>query len=104
MVNITTAFTDTAAGRVAFGSVGAGYGTLLSCSGSVRKLIITNSLNQEVVISLDNGTTDFIYLPANVGIILDFDNSVHFSGVVQVKHNGVAPTSGAIAAGIIKGN
>ena len=101
-LSLVTAYTN--AGRLAFGSVGAGYTVLLAAvSGSVRKIVITNSLNQEVVLSINNATNDFIYLPALQGIVIDLDNSMHWSGIVQVKHNGVAPTGGAISAGVILG-
>jgi len=104
MVNITSVLVDTNAGRLAAAAVTNTFATLLSASGSVRKLIITNSLNQECSISLDNGVTVFVYLPPSVGLVLDFDNSVHFSGIIQVKYEAVAPTSGFICAGILKGH
>ena len=105
MPALTQVSNYTAAGRLAFGSVLAGYATLLpAVSGSVRKLIITNSLDAETVLSLDGGTTDFIFLPAQQGIIIDFDTSMHWAGTCSVKRQSTAPTVGAISAGVLIGN
>lgn len=96
--------TPQAGQRIAFGSVAAAYGDLLtSVKGRGVVLVITNSLDAEVTISLDGGTTDFIWLPAGVGLTLDLGaNSAEFSGTVSVKYTSGAPTSGAIAAGVIR--
>lgn len=98
-----------AGGRLAFGSVGAGYSSLLTVAGRGAILMITSSLNQEVVISLDGGTTNWGYLPlvpataAGFPYIIEFGASdAEYTGTVSVKHNGVAPTAGAIAASIIR--
>lgn len=94
----------TAGGRLAFGSVGAGYAALLTTPQNVRMLIITNSLNTECVVSFNGGTTDHLYLPANQGVSLDFgSNWLNHNGTISVKHNGSAPASGAIAAFAILG-
>lgn len=103
MANLAKTRFGVAPGRLAFGSVTGSYVTLLAATGSVRKLLLTNSLDKETIITLDGGTTDFIYLPASTGLLLDFDISLQYSGTVQVKHNGVAPTVGAISAGIVLG-
>lgn len=97
------ALVNVAGGRLAFGAVGAGYSTLLAATGSVGILIISNSLNTETVISLDNGTTDFLFLQAGASLTVDFSaNDMCFSGTIRVKHNGAAPASGNIAASIIR--
>ena len=101
MPALTQVVNYTAPGRLAAGAVTGSYATLLpAVSASVRKLIITNSLDQETVISLNGGATDFLFLPAQQGIIIDFDTSMHWAGSCVVKHNGVAPSVGAISAGV----
>lgn len=101
-MSASQAFITQAGAAIAFGSVGAGYGTALAITGSARKVIIASSLNQECVVSLDGGTTDFMVFPANFTLTLDFDPSMIYSGTVSVKHNGVAPTSGKFIVGVIK--
>ena len=91
-----------AGGTLAFGSVGAGYASLYVVSGIGRKLIITNSLDKQTVLSFDGGTTDFIKLPAGQGLVIDFDTSLQFGNItISVKHDGVAPTVGSINANVI---
>ena len=100
----TRALVNSTAGRRAFGSVGAGYANLLGpISGRGVVLFITNSLDSEVVISLDAGTTDWMYLPAGTPVTIDMiTNELEWSGSISVKHNGVAPTVGAIAASVLR--
>lgn len=95
----------TAGGQLAFGGVGAVYATLLNAPQNVRMLIITNTLNLECIISFNGGTTDHLYLPANVGVQLDFGaNWLNHNGTISVKQgSGGAPTSGMIAAFAITG-
>jgi len=90
--------------RLAFGSVSGTYANLLaSIQGRAVCLVITNSLNSESVLSLDGGTTDWGFIPARVSLVIDLaSNETEYNGTVSVKHNGVAPTSGAIAASIIR--
>ena len=92
-------------GYLTSAGIGAAYADLIAgVEGSVRKIVISNSLNTEVVLSLDNGTTDFIVLqPNSAPLVLDLDVSMHWAGTIRVKHNGVAPASGAISAGVILG-
>lgn len=94
--------------RIAFGSVGAGYSTVatlepvaistsLPPAGGVAILNFQNSLNQDVILSFDNGTTDSVYLLAGKDYSLDLGAAdLSYTGVVRIKHAGVAPTSGAI--------
>lgn len=97
-------FKPFAGASVAFGSVGAGYGNLLaSIPGRGYILTITNSLDADVWISLDGGTTDYVRLPAGVGISLDFGASeVEYAGTVSVKYGTGAPTSGFISCGVVR--
>jgi hypothetical protein len=90
--------------RIAFGSVTASYTDLLtSVKGRGMILVVTNSLDAETTLSLDGGTTDFLWLPAQTGLTLDLGtNQAEFSGTVSIKYTSGAPTTGAIAAGIIR--
>lgn len=96
------AFVDQAGAAIAFGSVGGSYSAALAVTGSARKVVIVSSLNQECVVSLDGGTTNFMVFPASFTLTLDFDPTMIYSGTVSVKHNGVAPTSGRFIVGVIK--
>lgn len=93
----------TAHGRLAFGSVTGAYQALQSTVGNVRKLVVSNSLNSEMLLSLDGGTTDWLALQAGQSLVLDFDMTLAYNGTVSVKHNGTAPTAGNISVAIIKG-
>jgi hypothetical protein len=98
------ALVNSTAGRRAFGSVSSGYANLLGpISGRGIVLFVTNSLDSEVVISLDAGTTDWMYLPAGTPVTIDLStNGAEWSGSISVKHNGTAPTVGAIAASVLR--
>lgn len=105
-MSVTQRYFDIADGRLAFGSITGTYATLKSgISGSVRQIIISTSLNNEIILSLDGGTTDFLHMPGSTiprELILDLDEG-QWTGDVKVKHNGVASTSGFIAVGFIRG-
>lgn len=104
-MSIERAKYTTAGGRLAFGSVGAGYAALLTTPQSVKMLTITNSLNVECVVSFNGGTTDNLYLPALTGVQLDFAASeLNHNGTISVKQGAAgAPASGMIAAFAITG-
>lgn len=88
------------AARVGFASVTGTYVTALTVVGNGVLMNIISNLNQEVVISLNGGLNDHIYVPPGVTPVvfaLDFGtNELSYSGVIQLKHTGVAPASGAI--------
>jgi len=89
---------------LAFGGVTGTYAALSSAiSGRGVFMQISSSLNADVVISLDGGTTDWMVLPAGQSVSIPFGSlEVEFSGTVSVKHNGAAATSGIISVGIIR--
>ena len=91
-----------AGGAIAFGSVGAGYGTALAVTGTVRKLIFASTLDQECVVSLDGGTTNWMVFPANFTLTIDLNPDMQYSGTISVKHNGVAPLSGKFIVAVIR--
>lgn len=101
---------NTTASFTAFGAVTGSYTTIFTPGGGARKLIITASFDQVVVISLDNGTTDFTYVPlgsvAPFVLIVDFGPELFYGGaanIVKIKHNGVAPTAGYISVNCVYG-
>lgn len=113
MPSMTQALFNDTYGRLAFGSITGTYATLKAVTtvtgsvtgnkGSAGILEFFNTLNQDVIISLDGGTTDAIYLPAGLSYTIDlFANFLEFVGTIQVKHAGVAPTSGGISVTIIR--
>jgi len=65
----------------------------------VHVLLLFNSCNNTILVSLDGGTTDTLKLDASESVSLDLKNSklVLASGVqIQAKHDGSAPTSGSL--------
>lgn len=99
---------------VAFGSVTGSYTTLADVTppantvvgtqnGAAAIIMIQNSLNQPVILSFNGGVTDSIYLfTTTSGFVIDLTASeLRFSGVISIKHAGVAPTSGAIAVNAV---
>lgn len=97
-----------AAGRVAFGGISGTYATLIGPVSDVRHIIITNTLDNEVIISLDGGTTAYLYIPGSILLaskeyVISLPPDLAYNGTISVKHNGAAPTAGVIAAGVITG-
>lgn len=101
-------------GRAAFGSIGAGFTNLLDATkdfsgatpnGMVTVIMIDSTLNTDVDLSLDGGATASIRVKANQGRIIDLlANNMTWAGVIQVRHSGVAPSSGDITIEVIRGN
>ncbi|OQB10453.1 MAG: hypothetical protein BWY21_00374 [Parcubacteria group bacterium ADurb.Bin216] len=94
----------TAGGRIAGTSITGSYQNVLSSvPGRGLVLVIANSCNQELVVSLDGGTTDWMYFPPGYSPNIDLAaNDAEYSGTVSVKHNGVAPASGVFSVGVIR--
>lgn len=104
---------NTAYGRLAFGSITGTYATLLTVTpstgsitnnrGAATILYFFNNLNADVIISLDGGTTDAVYLPANFSWTCDLSTgNMLYTGTIQVKHTGSAPASGGIACSVVR--
>lgn len=94
-------------GSIAFGSITGAYQNIFSSSVQGRGVVlyILNTLNQDMILSLDSGTTDWIALPAGLSITIDLGaNEVEYSGNIAVKNNGISPTSGRISVGVIRSN
>jgi hypothetical protein len=90
---------------VAFGAVTAGYTALRSLTRSIRMIVITNTLDATVTLSLDDGVSDFLRLQAGKDLTLDFGaNAIHVSGVLRMKYAVGAPTAGEINFTFIAGN
>lgn len=98
------AIVNGAGNSLAFGSVVVGYTALLtSVVGKVVVLFIDSTLNGDVVLSLDGGTTDWRLLPAGTSTTIDFGaQEAIWNGTLSVKYNSAASTSGFIAASYIK--
>lgn len=96
---------NTAAGRLAFGSISGTYATLLALTtGNYRMLVIYNGTDKEMIVSLDGGTTAFAYIATGKELSLNFGAAdLEFNGTIQVKDNGSAATSGAITVCAVRG-
>ena len=95
-----------AEGRVAAASVGAGYAAIQSNLSRVINITFANSLNGDVSISFDGGTTTYITLPAGQTLSVDLGaNHAEYSGTISIKQGpSGASTTGFISCGVIKVN
>lgn len=95
-----------AVSRLTSAGIGATYADLGSVFNDyVIVIMITNSLNGDVMLSFDDGVTDHIWLPAGQDLILDLrSNGYRFplATQIQIKDGDTAPTSGTIALTLIK--
>jgi hypothetical protein len=67
-------------------------------------LIIRNSCDKEVMVSLDNGATDHFSMDAGDSLIIDLDQADLYltaSSVIKAKYASVVPTTGKIKASVI---
>lgn len=86
------------------------YQTLLDCRSSrVAILIIQNTCNQLIDISLDGGVTLWATIPlassSRGPLIINFAaNGLDYSGIIQVKETSTKVTTGSISAAIIRSN
>lgn len=112
MANFNQALFNNPYTRVAFGSITGSFTTIDTItdwnagsaqSGSVAVIMIQNSLNQDVILSFDGGTTESLYLSSTTtGLVIDLAASnMIFQGVIQIKHAGAAPGSGALVLNTI---
>ena len=104
---------NTTYGRYLYSAITGAYSTLLTVAnttgsvtsnvGFARIIYIFNTLDQDVILSFDNGTTDSVFLPAGKSWTCDLSTgNMYFSGVIRVKHAGVAPASGNIACSVVR--
>ena len=90
-------------GKLTCSALTGSYATLVATTFVTCTLLVYNSCDQTVLISLDGGTTGFLELEAGEGSALDLcANGRHVaSGVnIQAKHGGVVPTAGTLRASI----
>lgn len=88
----------------AFGSITGSYLFISSqINGRCAFLSIKNTLDTVSIISLDGGTTDWLFLPPNTSIDIPFGAAgVEYTGRVAVKHNGAAPAAGFISTAVVR--
>lgn len=98
-------------GRLAGASITGSYQTLINiargsgflAAESATILLFFNTLDKDIIVSLNGGVTDWGYIPALANWTLDLTaGDMLFTGVVQVKHAGVAPTTGAISVSAVR--
>lgn len=104
---------DTAYGRLDAAGVLAGYSTLLdvqAVNGSVTGnkggatiLFFFNTLDADVILSLDNGTTDAVYLHAGKSWTMDLSaGEMRYVGTIRVKRASGAAATGSIACTAVR--
>lgn len=90
--------TNVSVGSLAFGSISGTYAALKTGVERCRGLLFFSSLDKDVIISIDGGTTDFAWIPANSSFILNFEQfGLQYSGSLSVKQGG----GGACTSGFI---
>jgi hypothetical protein len=90
-------------GKITCSALTGSYATLVSVTFNTCIVLVFNSCDNTLLLSLDSGTTDFAELEAGESLGLDLcANGRHVaSGVtIQAKHGGVAPTAGTLRASI----
>lgn len=88
---------------IAFSSVGAGYGTLITPSGNAREILIYNNTDADIRGSFNGGTTDHWFIPAKTGIILDWATINRFQvATISIKRDSAAPTEGNVYANVVR--
>ena len=104
---------NTTYGRLDAAAVLAGYTTILNVvvvSGSISNNIgaatiiyFSNTLDADIVISLDNGTTDGFFLHAGKSLTIDLSaGNMRFEGVIRIKRFSGAPAAGSIACSVVR--
>jgi len=102
MAGITTADVSFTGPTIAAASVTGTYAALNTFNGkSVQVLVLINTLNQEVTLSLDEGVTNWMVLPVVSTFLSITLPHMQWSGVVSIKHNGAAATAGRLSIGFI---
>lgn len=98
-------------GVLAFGDVLSTYVTLLTPTDDADFLMIFNTLNTDVILEVPSKnersatyTTKEIYVTAGTPFVLDFRAGVKrlAKGLIRVKYFSGAPTSGSIAATVMR--
>jgi hypothetical protein len=100
----TKAATFQAEGSLNGVSLTGSYQTVATAAGNVRIVVIRNTCNQEIVLSLDSGSSDTFTLDEGDTITLDLGvNGRHLTNAVTVraKHAGTVPTAGKIRVTLI---
>lgn len=96
---------DTTA-TIAFGTVTGSYATAITVAGNARQLHIVSSLDQDVKLKFATDAGEFTVAAGNVAHAIQLaDFGVDPSSpsvVVQIKHTGVAPTTGSITLNTTK--
>lgn len=80
--------------EIAGASLTGSYQTVYTASDDVIILLVTNTCDEDIYVSLDGGTTDHYKLSSsNTGFVIDYtSNSLRLpKPTVSVKHAGVLP-------------
>lgn len=87
------------AGEIAGTALTGSYATVLTLNADAVCLVILNSCNNTIYVSLDSGTSDTLKLESGESLTLDFGTNgrrVASGTTIQAKHAGAAPTQGTI--------
>lgn len=88
-------------GSVAGTALTGTYQTVLTLTADAVCLVVLNTCNNTILVSLDGGTSDTLRLESGESLTLDFGTNgrrVSSGATIQAKHAGAAPTQGTIRA------
>lgn len=100
----TTAATFQAGAQLAGTSLTGTHQTLITASADSVNLLLLNSTDEDITISLDGGTTDHYFLSPGQSFSLELANQgrhIANGTVIQVKHDGTAPSTGRVVATLV---
>lgn len=85
-------------GRIVGSSLTGSYQSIKAFDDNLMILILLSGCDKDIIVSLDGGTTDHLFLEANERIVLDFSagSTRLVTPNIMAKHAGAAPTSGSV--------
>lgn len=100
----TVAATLQALGSIVAASLTSSYQVLLTPGGDYKQLSLTNTCDEDLVVSLDAGTTNHVQLPKYTVRTFDYGAlGLHItSAAIHVKYDTVAPTEGKVTAAVVR--
>lgn len=93
-----------ARGKIVAGALTGSYASLLVMGGNAVAAVFSNSTDQDVLISYDNGTTDHLELAAGETVFIDFqvNGRVLASNTIKAKYVSAGPSIGSVRAAVFR--
>lgn len=93
-----------ARGKIVAGALTGSYASLLVMGGNAVAAVFSNSTDQDVLISYDNGTTDHLELAPGETVFIDFQGNgrVLASNTIKAKYVSAGPSIGSVRAAVFR--